>query len=135
MRSLLHTSRYRGLAVVLLVCALAMRMLVPSGFMPIFSGGAITIELCSGYEPQPMAMAMAMPGMTHHDGKKDQPGKAEMPCAFSLLAASSLAAADPIQLAIFVVFVMALGSIAAQPIAIDVPSRLRPPLRAPPHIA
>jgi len=93
MRSLLHTSRYRGLAVVLLVCALAMRMLVPSGFMIAPGAHGAILVLCPGQGATPAAVPhhMAMPGhdVTKHGG--DHQGKtADHPCAF----ASAGAAAD-----------------------------------------
>ena len=125
--------RHRMLAAWLIAIALLMKLLVPEGFMPMVSGGTITMELCSGYQPQ--KMAMAMPGMADHAGKKGQSGKAEMPCAFSGLSAPSLTTADPILIAIMIAFVLALGVFVAPLPPIADPLRLRPPLRAPPHTA
>jgi len=92
MRGLLHTSRYRGIAIVLLVCALAMRMLVPSGFMIAPGAHGATLVLCPGQGAVPAAMPhhMAMPShdMGKHGG--DHQDKADHPCAF----ASAGAAAD-----------------------------------------
>lgn len=95
--------------------------------------GRITIELCSGVAPQPVAIEM--PGMhgdmPDHSKSRDH-GKAEMPCAFSSLSAASLAAVDPIQLAVLIAFVMSVGLAG---LALPPPYRrahLRPPLRGPP---
>jgi len=95
MRSLLDSSRYRGLAVALLVCALAMRMLVPSGFM-IAPGQGVTLILCPGQGAMPMAMphdmaGMAMPGhdMGKHPGDKHQDKGDNLPCAFSPVGATA----------------------------------------------
>jgi hypothetical protein len=99
MRSLLHTSRYRGLAVVLLVCALAIRMLVPSGFM-IAPGQGATLILCPGQGAMPIAMphdmaGMAMPGHDmgkpgdKHQGDKHQDRGDNLPCAFSPVGATA----------------------------------------------
>lgn len=99
MRSLLDSSRYRGLAVVLLVCALAMRMLVPSGFM-IAPGQGATLILCPGQGAMPMAMphemaGMAMPGHDmgksgdKHQGDKHQDKGDNLPCAFSPVGATA----------------------------------------------
>ena len=121
-----------ALVAVLLAATLLLKLLVPAGFMADVSNGHITIELCSGYGPQ--RMEMAMPGMDHSmpdHGKKDH-GKPEMPCAFSGLSAASLAATDPIQLAALIVFILAIGML---PIVLPAPTRrayLRPPLRGPP---
>ena len=100
MRSLLHTSRYRGFAVVLLVCALAMRMLIPSGFMIAPGAHGATLVLCPGQGAMPVALphdmtAMAMPG---HDmakpgnkdpGDKHQEKGGNLPCAFSPVGATA----------------------------------------------
>jgi hypothetical protein len=95
MRSLLHTSRYRGLAVVLLVCALATRMLAPSGFMIAPGAHGATLVLCPGQGAMPIAMphdmaGMAMPG---HDmtkpGDKHQEKGDNLPCAFSPVGATA----------------------------------------------
>jgi hypothetical protein len=100
MRGLLHTSRYRGLAVVLLVCALAMRMLVPSGFMIAPGVHGATLVLCPGQGAMPAAMphdmgAMAMPGHAmskpsdkHPDDKHQEKGD-NLPCAFSPVGATA----------------------------------------------
>jgi hypothetical protein len=68
---------------VLLVAALAVRALVPAGWMPgTTPAGAATLVLCTGTGP----MTVAMPGM--HHGKADDPAKPapEHPCAFAGLA-------------------------------------------------
>jgi hypothetical protein len=91
--------------------------------------GSVVIELCSGYGP--MKIDMPMSGMSHHD-QKDDHGKAEQPCAFAGLSSPSLAAADPILLALAIIFILVTvfrrseinGTLAAD--------YLRPPLRGPP---
>jgi hypothetical protein len=92
MRDLLHISRYRGLAVVLLVCALAMRMLIPSGFMIAPGAHGATLVLCPGQGAMPAAMPhhMAMPGhdMGKHGDKHHEKGD-NLPCAFSPVGATA----------------------------------------------
>lgn len=108
-----------------------MKLLVPTGYMASVAAGSITIELCSGYGPQ--TMTMAMPGMAHHSDQHGESGKAEAPCAFAGLAAPSLAGADPLVLAVAIAFiVLTVFRIAARIAVSGVPSYLRPPLRAPP---
>lgn len=116
-------------------CALAMKILVPAGFMPVVSGGRVTIEICGGTVPvqtvmAPM-MAMAMPGMAHHSGKSDHQER-EMPCAFSGLTAPSLAAVDPVLLAIAIAFIVGLVRHVRTAVSIAAQPYLRPPLRGPP---
>jgi len=90
MRGLLTPSRYRGLTVVLLACALAMRMLVPSGFMltPAADGALPMITVCTGQG----AMTMPMPADMHHaapdDGAPHQDKAPDHPCAFAAASAA-----------------------------------------------
>lgn len=132
-KAIRHLLAQRHFAVLLCAATLLLKLLVPTGYMIGSEHGRMTIELCSGVAPQPMAMEMpAMHGDMPDHGKSKDHGKAEMPCAFSSLSAASLAAIDPIQLAALIAFVMSVGlaSLAVLP-----PSRrahLRPPLRGPP---
>jgi hypothetical protein len=123
----------RHLAVLLCAAALLLKLLVPTGYMIDNTSGQISITLCSGFGPAPMATDM--PGM-HGDmpdhGKSSDHGKAEMPCAFSSLSAAMTGAIDPIQLAALIVFILAVGLVATIPPAPSRPVYLRPPLRGPP---
>jgi len=107
-----------------------MKVLVPAGFMPTLDHGEIVISICSGTGP--MTMVMAMPGMEHGKKGDSQHGKTEQPCAFSGLSAPSLAAADPILLALAILFVMALALRPMVPSVVQQRPHLRPPLRGPP---
>jgi len=116
---------HRLLACLLFAAALAMRVLVPAGFMPAASG-EIAVEICSGSGP--MTMVMELPG---------SPDKAEhkpdSPCAFSALAAPGLAGADPVQLAIALALILAMALFLAPVARVRRVARLRPPLRGPPR--
>lgn len=106
-----------------------MKLLVPAGFMPVASAGGITIEICNGSTPA--QMTIIIPGMAHRQGQPEQAGK-EMPCAFAGLSAPSLAAADPLLLAIAIAFVIAVALRVTVPEPASTPAYLRPPLRGPP---
>ncbi|RUN75195.1 DUF2946 domain-containing protein [Sphingomonas sp. TF3] len=128
-----HIQQHRALAAWLLAFALLLKVVVPSGYMLDTSNGVIRIAICSGMGPV-KTMAMAMPGMAdsasqkhHKDGEK-----ADQPCAFAGLNAHSVAATDPILLALAIAFVMALGSRRIAPPLIGLRLHLRPPLRGPP---
>lgn len=124
-----HVLHRRWLAAWLIVAALLMKVLVPAGYMLDVSGGSVTVELCSGYGPMPMTMAM--PGTAHHGDKHDG-GKAEQPCAFAGLTAPALAGADPMLLALAIAFIIAA---VFRVVVWSQPARsrhLRPPLRGPP---
>ena len=122
--------RHRALAACLVALALLMKVLVPTGYMLGTSAGSITVEVCSGYGP--MKMTMPMPGMAHHQGDKGDHGKAEQPCAFSGLSAPSLAAADPILLALAIAFIIATAFLAPIPVLVRAWAFLRPPTTGPP---
>ena len=120
----------RVLASALLALAMMMKVLVPSGFMPTLDHGQIVISICSGTGP--MTMVMTVPGLEHGKPGESQHGKSEQPCAFSGLSAPSLAAADPVLLALAILFVMALALRPMVPTAVQKRPHLRPPLRGPP---
>jgi len=127
-----------------IVVALAIRAIVPAGFMPMLVEGRVVIALCSGSGP---AVTMAHPaGMVHHAttaapyGSHDasdilpHDNKPQL-CAFAGLGAPSLAWVDPVVLAVAIAFVLALGLRIVSTLPAICSSRLRPPLRGPPAIA
>lgn len=131
-----HLKKHRWLAALLVIFALSLKMVVPTGFMLDTSGGTISVVMCSGTGPMKM-MSMAEPGMAKPDMNKSQKDghKSEQPCAFSGLSAPSLAAADPILLALAISFIIATVFRRAHQQLIGAPSFLRPPLRGPPAIS
>lgn len=123
-----HFLRHRALAGWIVAAALLMKLLIPAGYMPGMSGNSMIIQICSGYGP--MTMTMPIPGK--EQGQDHQQSKAEMPCAFSGLSAPTLAAADPVLLALAILFVMVMGARFVVPLPAASPAHLRPPLRGPP---
>lgn len=116
------------LAALVLAAALALRLLVPVGFMPTVADGRVTLVLCSGAQPAP-SMA-PMPGMAHHES--DDGGMAGSPCAYADLALPALGAADPVLLVAALAFVVALAARRVVPLPPRDAAWLRPPLRGPP---
>ena len=125
--------RHHTLAAWLLVAALLMKILVPGGFMPVVSGGSITIELCSGFGPE--KMTMAMPGMAGHGGKHDQSGKGDMPCGFGGHASPAFSMVDPTLLTVAIIYVITTVFRIAVVRVAKAPAFLRPQLRGPPVLA
>ncbi|MEG3159095.1 hypothetical protein U1763_01135 [Sphingomonas sp. LB2R24] len=143
----------------LCVAVLAMKLLVPSGYMISGEGGRVAIILCSGVAPSMAAPSMigtsttgpsstgtsmaASPNMVmgdhvmsghampEHDPSTSH-GKMEMPCAFSGLSAQALASVDATLLVAAIAFVMAIGIRPARRLVPARASYLRPPLRGPP---
>lgn len=127
--------RYPHLVAALVLAALAMRVIVPAGFMPVFDHGRVTLALCSGFAPAPVAAPAhaAMPGMSHHAGMDHDKGeKPPSPCAFADLALPVLGGADPVQLAIAILYILATALLLLVAPVVRTAPRLRPPLRAPP---
>lgn len=122
---------HRLVAGAILALALAMKLVMPTGFMPTVADGRIVVRMCSGTGP--MTMVMTIPGLEQgkHDGE-GHPDRHEPPCAFSGLSAPSLAAADPILLALAILFVLSMGVRALAAPTTAAPPYLRPPLRGPP---
>ncbi len=91
--------RPRTIALALLACALALRLLVPAGWMPVADAQGLHLVLCSGSGPLEMPSPHVLPAMAgmhqaghtghdhHHQGMPDHP------CAFAGL---GLALAEPV---------------------------------------
>ncbi len=125
---------YRHIAALICVAALAVRILIPTGYMVSTDHGRVAITLCSGVVEQP-SMAMDMPGMDHamsDHGKSKEHGKAEMPCAFSGLSTPVLGGADPVLLVVALALVAAMALRATPRTIVASVPYLRPPLRGPP---
>ncbi len=143
----------------MMACALMMKVLIPGGFMPVFSAGSVTIQICAGTVPgtanatanatgtgtgtkgamsqSAMAamaaspMSMAMPNMAHSPDKPDHQAR-DMPCAFSGLSAPSLASVDAVLLAVAIAFAVRQALRVEATGSFGSPAYLRPFLRGPP---
>lgn len=67
----------RGVALVLLALVLAVRIVLPTGFMPLRAPDGIVITVCTG-----MGQAKAFLPIERDDGS-DRPAAAEQPCVFA----------------------------------------------------
>lgn len=114
---------------------MALRLVIPTGYMVSNDHGRVAITLCSGVVAQQPSMTMDMPGMDHampEHGRSKEHGKTEMPCAFSSLSAQALGGADPILLIAALALVAAMALHAVPRPRIPATPYLRPPLRGPP---
>ncbi len=117
-----------GWWVLLLACALALKLLVPRGYMP--APGQVAVQLCTGQGVQTILLGADRQPVKPSDHAKDQVA----PCAYSGLNAPAMPAADPSLLAIAIALVMATGRFSRVGMA-RVPSVApRPPGQAPPAI-
>jgi len=122
------------LTLVLLALALAVKVVVPAGFM--MSGGGdrfLTVMICSDASGGgPKQMQIAIPGKRDSGSNHSEQGTKAIHCAFSGLGHSALGGADPLLLVAALAFILLLGlaPLSSLP-ARDMPF-LRPQLRGPP---
>lgn len=121
------------LTLALLALALAVKAVVPAGFM-LSAGGDrfLTLTICSDANGTPKQMQIALPGKQDTGGDHSDAAAKATHCAFSGLGHSALGGADPVLLAAALAFILLIG-IAPLP---ALPRRdhpfLRPQLRGPP---
>ncbi len=97
------TATHRTWLLVVFACAMLVRALIPTGWMPVADAQGFRIVLCSGTGPaMPMAKAPmdhAMPGMDHKKSSDHHDQGPEHPCVFAgvtpAIAAPTLAAPLP----------------------------------------
>lgn len=122
----LRSGWIRAALLLLALCALSTRFVVPAGFMP--ESGRIAVSLCSGTgEAAPVWVDI---------GKQQPKGDAgdHVPCTFAGSAMPMLSGTPPQLLAAAIVYIIAQGRLPERPFPAAEPHRLRPPLRGPPSI-
>jgi hypothetical protein len=119
---------HRRLAALLIALALAMKALVPGGYMLGAQGKVLTVRICADASGAALSKQIVLPT----SGKAGAHGKAEGSCPYAALGMAGLTGADAALLAVALAFVLALGFAAvAEPPAARA-AFLRPPLRGPP---
>ena len=124
--------RHRALAALALACVLAVRLLMPSGFMLAPGAKVLTVVICTGVVGEHQTAQLVIPQNEQkpgHDASKNDP------CPYSGLSMASTAAADVPVLAAALAFIFALGFAAVAAIPCQRAPHLRPPLRGPPVFA
>ncbi len=124
---------YRKIALLLIVAALALKAVIPAGYMVDQNAKVFTVTVCNGELGPVKVQHIVIPAKKGEHEPSQHDGKA-MACPYSALAMASIGGADPLLLALALVFILQLGfNSASQPL----PARLvhlRPPLRGPPAI-
>ena len=132
MTPLRHLIRLHPAVTALVVtAALALRVLVPGGFMPAVDAGRIVVQLCNGVPDGPGTMTIAVPGMKH---RPDPATTATGKCAYADLAQAMTGRTDPILSAAAVAPVLSRALAHAPGPRPREAARLRPP-RGPPLAA
>lgn len=121
--------RHRATALAVIALALMMKALVPAGFMLDSGSRVLSVRLCEdsiGRVDHQVALTIKTTVPTgKHVAAHDV-------CPFSSLAHASLGGADPVQLALALVFILALGLAPRTPLRLPRVLRLQPPAQAPP---
>lgn len=107
----------------LALCALSSRFVVPAGFMP--ESGKIALSICSG------GSVLIDMGKSQKD---NSPAGDHAPCSFSGSAMPMISGAQPLLLAGAILYIVAQGRLPDFPFPAGAPDRLRPPLRGPPSV-
>ncbi|WP_086618819.1 DUF2946 family protein [Erythrobacter tepidarius] len=127
--------RNAQLAMGLVVLALAVKALVPAGYMISPHGERfLTVTICADASGTPKQMRIAIPDEDKKGSDHSEAADKTQPCAFAGLGHAALGGADPLLLAAALAFILLvwLGPLRAPP-ARDI-AFLRPPLRGPPAL-
>ena len=123
---------HRQLAALLVAAALCMKALIPAGYMIGADSKVLTVQICADSLGHSIVKQIAIAQKGHAPDKQSQ---MDGTCAFTSLGHASLGGTDPIQLALALLFILALGF---TPLVAPAPRpifHLRPPLRGPPALA
>lgn len=125
--------RYRLLAAVLLVLALAIKAVVPMGYMPVRHGTVLTIEICAdATSGGSLTRQIVVPSDPASGQGKTAPDKASSTCPYAALGLAMLAGANAVLLALALAYILSLGLAPTSSIPLRRIAFLRPPLRGPP---
>lgn len=125
---------HRTLALWLALAALAVKLLVPTGFMVGTVEGRVVLQMCSGFGPVVAAPMVHGAGAGAHENEHQQPDHpgADMPCPYSALVQGFGAAVDPALLVLAIAFVLAMGFARIARVPLRRTAYWRPFLRGPP---
>lgn len=125
--------QHRAMAFAVVALALAMKALVPAGYMIGTQSKVLTILVCNETPNATHESARDIVVPVKGDGAGKQ-ARADGTCPFSGLGFAGLPGTDPIQLALALAFILATGFVAVKPAAPTRAQHLRPPLRGPPAL-
>ncbi|MBB4857654.1 hypothetical protein HNO88_000965 [Novosphingobium chloroacetimidivorans] len=132
MRALRQTLlQHRSLALWLIALALAMKALVPGGFMLREESQAITIAICGDASGAHLTRQIVVPQRETPQERAAQHTKSAA-CPFSALDMAGTPGADPVLLGLALAFILAVGLAPRAVLRLPTRAYLRPPLRGPP---
>jgi hypothetical protein len=126
---------HRQLVLILTATALAMKMLIPAGYMVDASPRVLTVRICADASEAGYVKQITIPVSGKAGGNSDEHGKPDGACPYSVMSMASLGGADVPLLLLALAFILALGFA-----PFHIPPRVRsrhdrPPLRGPPFLA
>ncbi|WP_068090107.1 hypothetical protein [Novosphingobium rosa] len=126
---------HRRMAALLIALTLAMKALVPAGFMLGSDTRVLTVQICADALGQQITQKIVLPLNRSGNHAGEDKAKSDSPCHFTALGHAMLGGADPVLLAAALVFVLALGFAPVLAPAPRLTAFLRPPLRGPPALS
>ena len=124
------------LTLMLLALALAVKAVVPSGFMLAAIGDRfLTVTICSDASGTPKPMQIALGGKHAAGGDHSDMADKGQACAFSGLGHFALGGVDPVLLATALAFILLIGIAPLPALSLRNLPFLRPQLRGPPATA
>jgi hypothetical protein len=121
------------LAGLLVAVALAMKSLVPTGYMVGTQDRVLTMMICGDASGEQFVKQVIVPqsgkSVGHAGGSQS---KAAEPCPYASAAGAALGPVDLLLLALALAFILLLGFAPVRVPVLRGASRLRPPLRGPP---
>lgn len=124
--------RRPALAAWLLLAALALRLLAPPGFMPAASAHGMALVACPEWSD---VAVVRSPHAGHHPTDRDSHTHAETSCAFAGLGQPTLAAGDPLPLALPIRSRWIVAALPRRVFRVVPAAHTRPPPHAPPALA
>lgn len=124
------------LTLLLLALVLAVKALVPTGYMLAADGERfLTVTICADASGATKQMKIALPDKGDPNGAHGEGSAADQPCAFAGHAHGVLGGADPVLLAAALVFILLLGRAPFPVLPLRNIPFLRPQLRGPPPLS
>jgi len=127
------TRKHARLSLGLLVLALAIKALLPAGFMVSTSDERfLTVTICADASGTTKQMQIALQGKDDIGGDHSELADKGQPCAFSGLSYAALGRVDPALLVAAIAFILLARHEPLRPPVLGDIAFLRPPLRGPP---
>jgi hypothetical protein len=125
----------RHIATILAAMALAIRAIVPAGYMMGEQSRVLTVFVCADASDPGHVRQITIPVSGKTGGNSEEHGKPDGACPYSVMSMASLGGADAPLLVLALAFILALGFAPFQFPPLVGSRHDRPPLRGPPFLA